>query len=229
MLFYNFCDAGMNVDLALIICLGVSIIVPYILGSLNFGIIFSRLLFKEDVRSKGSGNAGATNMLRNYGKKAGLITFLCDCAKTALSVALGLLFYAHVGMFVAGLFCMLGHMFPVFYKFKGGKGVACLAIIVLMTSIYLGIWYLFFVLFGMFFIIIIGTKFVSLGAVIAAMVYPILLNRMNGANSPYRSVEIFAVIMGLLIVFQHRANIGRLLRGEENKLSFKKKKEETND
>ena len=118
MIFAALCEAGVNNTFALIFSIAVSVIIPYLLGSLNFGIIFSRLLYKEDVRASGSGNAGSTNMLRTYGKKAGLLTFLGDCAKTALAISIGLLMFLERGMFIAGLFCMIGHTYPVFLALR---------------------------------------------------------------------------------------------------------------
>ena len=230
MIFAYLCGAGVNNTFALILSIAVSVIVPYLLGSLNFGIIFSRLLYKADVRDSGSGNAGSTNMLRTYGKKAGILTFLGDCAKTALAISVGLLMLLERGMFIAGLFCMIGHTYPIFFKFKGGKGVACFAILVLMTCIKMGIWYVFLILFAMFAIIVIGTKYVSLGSIVCSLIYPIILNRFIHMfeNNPYQSVEMFAVFAGLFVVFQHRSNIVRLFKGNENKINLFKKKDKKN-
>lgn len=224
-----------HIDIPLVIFFVITAISGYLLGSLNFGIIFSRLLFKADVRSSGSGNAGATNMLRTYGKKAGLLTFAFDGIKTAVAMATSYLFmpprYIVMGMFVAGIACIIGHTYPVFFKFKGGKGVACFAVLVLMSSIAMNIWYLFLILFAMFAIIVIGTKFVSLGSIICALVYPVLLNRINGMveDNPYVSIELFAVFAGLFVVFQHRSNLARLFNGTENKISLSKKKKENGE
>lgn len=236
-------NVGYEVNIA--ICVALCVIVPYLIGSLNFGIIFSKKMFKADVRESGSGNAGATNMLRTYGKKAGLITFLCDCLKTIVSMALAYLImpvsksdwiYLEIGIFIAGAFCMIGHTYPVFYKFKGGKGVACFAMVVLFSSIVMGVrcsglFYIIFpVLFVCFAAIVIGSKFVSLGSVICSLLYPVLLNRLVDADSvvkgfhPYKTLEIFAIFIGLFVVFQHRENIKRLMNGEENKISLSKKK-----
>ncbi|MBQ4067058.1 MAG: glycerol-3-phosphate 1-O-acyltransferase PlsY [Clostridia bacterium] len=235
MLFELFFKDQSNLEIPFISFLVICGIVSYLIGSLNFGIIFSRAIFKEDVRSSGSGNAGATNMLRTYGKRAGIFTFLCDGAKTAVAMATSYLFmpprYVVLGMFFAGIFCMVGHTYPLYFKFKGGKGVACFAVLVLMTSIAMKVWYVFLILFVMFFILVIGTKFVSLGSIICALVYPILLNRVNRMvdNNPFIMVEVLAVLAGLFVVFQHRTNLSRLFNGTENKISLSKKKKKENE
>ncbi|MBQ2730201.1 MAG: glycerol-3-phosphate 1-O-acyltransferase PlsY [Clostridia bacterium] len=239
---YTFINGlGVNFTVAQIICIILCAASAYLLGSLNFGIIFSRLLYKEDVRASGSGNAGSTNMLRTYGKKAGFMTFGGDCLKTAVAIGIGfLVFYLH-GMFIAGIACMIGHSFPVFFKFKGGKGVACFAILVLITSITMGMWYLFVILFLMFAVILFGTKFVSLGSVVCSLLYPVLFNRfvdiaakMETDAADVESIlglhvfEIYAVFAALFVVFLHRTNIARLMKGQENKTNLFKKKNKEN-
>lgn len=211
-----------NVYVLTVFSVIVCIVVPYFLGSLNFSVILSGKLYQEDVRSKGSGNAGSTNMLRNYGKKAAGLTFLGDALKTVVSCSFGIVVYGVYGAYLAGLFCILGHMFPVYFKFRGGKGIVCLAVMVLMTD-----WRVFLILLLIFFIIVIGTKYVSLGSVICAMLYPLVLNRINSRiGNAVRSVEMIAVLIAFLVVFMHRENIKRLSQGKESKLSFGKKKKE---
>lgn len=214
----NFINVYVLTVLSVILC----IVVPYFLGSLNFGIILSRRLYGEDVRAKGSGNAGSTNMLRNYGKKAAGLTLLGDALKTVVSCAFGIGIYGVYGAYLAGLFCILGHMFPVYFRFKGGKGIVCLAVMILMTD-----WRVFLILFAIFLIIVLGTKYVSLGSVIGAMLYPLILNRINrGTENAVRSVEFIAIVIACFVVFMHRENIKRLYHGTESKLSFRKKKKE---
>ncbi len=226
-----------NTNVSFVIAAVTCAIFAYILGSLNFGIIVSKLLYKEDVRASGSGNAGSTNMLRTYGKKAAAFTFLGDCAKTAVAMGLGFLFLGFHGMFLSGVFCMIGHTYPVFFKFKGGKGVACFAILVLITSITMGMWYLFVILFVIFAVIVLGMKYVSLGSVVCALLYPVLFNRFvemaaNASADPesilvLHSFEIYAVLAGLLVVFMHRSNLARLFKGTENKTILIKKKDKS--
>lgn len=205
-------------------------IIPYLLGSLNAGLILSRKKYHDDIREHGSGNAGTTNMLRTYGKKAAIITLLGDMFKAFVAVSLGylildtsiyengaMLFANHSGAAIAGLFVMIGHMFPIFYKFKGGKGVATSAVVVLMIS---PVSFLF--CFSTFVIIVVGTKYVSLGSCMGMIFYPIILKAFSGEENP--TAQIMAVLMACLVVFMHRENLKRLSQGKESKLSFGKKK-----
>lgn len=115
-------------------CILLCIVPPYLLGSLNFAVILSRRLYGEDVRKKGSGNAGMTNMLRSYGKKAAVLTLLGDGLKAVVSSVIGYLALGVTGAYIAGLFCILGHMFPIYYHFQGGKGVVTTAVMILMLN-----------------------------------------------------------------------------------------------
>ncbi len=224
--------AGWIVAGGLVLCM----IVPYLLGSLNFGLIISRKQYHDDVREHGSGNAGTTNMLRTYGKKAAVLTMLGDMLKAAVAVAFGyfminnyivvdgvLKFSDPIGAAVAGLFVMLGHVFPCFFKFKGGKGVATAGMVVLMIDPLT-----FLVCFGIFVVIVVGTKFVSLGSIMGMILYPLILNAFLPMDmAPVASL--MAVLMALLVVVKHKDNIKRLSRGEESKISFGKKKDTATD
>lgn len=208
------------------------IIIPYLLGSVNFGVIISNREYHDDIRTHGSGNAGATNMLRTYGTKAAVLTMLGDMLKAVFAVGLGyFLVGAHAihpetskiipvdefGAAIAGLFVMLGHMFPIFFKFKGGKGVATSAMVILMIS---PITCLF--CFIVFAVIVIGTRFVSLASIMGMTFYPIILSAFSGGRNP--TARIVSVFMAVLVVFMHRENIKRLREGKESKVSFGKKK-----
>jgi len=195
-------------------------IVPYILGSLNFAIIISKVFYKEDIRSYGSGNAGMTNMLRTYGKLPAAATFAADAMKAVVSVLLGRLIWGSIGAYAAGLACVLGHIFPVFYRFKGGKGVVVSLVTILMTNWKVGI-----ILFVFFVALVAATKYISLGSVMGALVYPLLLSRMNGIERTPdpQIIMVFAFALTVIIVVMHRSNIKRLIEGKENKLSFSKK------
>ncbi len=207
------------------LCAILCIAIPYLLGSLNFGIIFSRLLHHDDIRQHGSGNAGSTNMLRTYGKKTAALTLLCDMLKGSLAVLVGGLILNPGaespvdGIAIAALFVMLGHIFPCFYKFKGGKGVATAAMVILVTRPLIGLLVLF-----TFTVFVIGTRFVSLGSIMGALMFPILMNRLD-TDYVIGWYHWIAVLMTALVVFMHRSNIKRLLDGKESKVSFGKKKD----
>ena len=211
-----------------------AILIPYLCGSINSAVIISRLLYRDDVRNHGSGNAGMTNMLRTYGKGAAGLTLLGDLLKTALAIAVAsLTMSSGFGGWIACLFCVLGHIFPVFHHFKGGKGVLCTAVGILILHPPA-----FLCAFVTFVILVAATRYVSLGSVVAGMLLPLYIDRINSFLLQ-RAAEsgseegisfglggLISVILALIILWCHRANLGRIMRREENKLSFKKKKKD---
>ena len=207
---------------ALFLAGALCVIVSYLLGSINFAVIFSKLFFKEDVREHGSGNAGSTNMLRTYGLKAALLTFVCDFFKSFLACCIGLVVMPyHLGFVsICGLCALIGHAFPIFYGFKGGKCVASLAGVLLVVNP------LVWVLLMLVFVFTVAlTKFVSLGSVICALCIPILNIMIAFPVTPPPPAEIICTaLMAALVVFLHRKNIVRLWTGTESKISFKSKK-----
>lgn len=205
---------GLNIAvlfLGYLLCGGIA----YLIGSLNFGLIISKYRFRDDVRTHGSGNAGMTNMLRTYGKSAAVFTLLGDALKSVVSVMLvGRMLGGEKGAYIAGLGCIIGHVFPVFFGFKGGKGVVVTAAMVLCLDPVV-----FALLFIIFAIIVAFTKYISLGSVMCMMVYPLVLYRVSGGGFNV----IIAFIIAILIIILHRGNIKRIRLGTENKISFKKK------
>ena len=201
------------------------IVAAYLLGSINFAIIISGRTYKQDIRNFGSKNAGMTNMMRTYGKKAAGLTLGGDAFKAILSCLIGYTLLGQLGAYIAGLFCICGHVFPVFYGFKGGKGVVTAAATILMCDPII-----FVILLAMFVIIVAFTKFISLGSVMCMLLYPIVLDRITqllwGHPNEY---QLFAVSMAILVIAKHHENISRLLRGEERKFSFKKSKKPTTE
>ena len=190
-------------------------ITAYLIGSINPAIIFSKLLYHEDIRTFGSGNAGTTNTLRTYGKKMAILIFSLDLLKAALAIAIGsFLLTRNIGGAVSALFVILGHMFPIYYKFKGGKGVACAAMCILLLSPIP-----FLILITLFIVIVACFRYISLGSIMCAMLFPFLNHVFYPLNG---WITLSAFCIGALIVFMHRQNIGRLLEGKESKLSFKK-------
>lgn len=190
-------------------------LIAYLIGSLNFGLIISKYKFKDDVRQHGSGSAGMTNMMRTYGRSAAAVTFFGDFIKAVISVLIGTLICGEMGAYISGLFCVFGHVFPIYFKFKGGKGIAATAgMLVCLNPIVFAILLLIFVLIVAF------TKYISLGSVMCMLIYPLILNRI--VAEPNFIITIVSVLLAALVVFMHRANIKRLLEGTENKFSFKK-------
>ena len=195
-------------------------LVAYLIGSISFAIIFSKKFAGFDVREKGSNNAGTTNVLRTVGKKAAALTLICDILKGVVAVLIAMLAAniweetdAELLKYLAGLMAIIGHTFPVYYGFKGGKGVATSLGVLLVVNPQIGIICLVFAL-----IIMIATRMVSLGSVLAATLFPILTVFMVDSFG----AKIISILIALLVIFNHRSNIKRLKNGTENKLSFKK-------
>ncbi|MBQ8005947.1 MAG: glycerol-3-phosphate 1-O-acyltransferase PlsY [Clostridia bacterium] len=205
------------------------IIIPYLIGSFNFAVIISKSRYGEDIRTKGSGNGGTTNMQRTYGNRAAVFTMVGDMLKAVVAVTVGCALMGLVeGGYMAAFFCVLGHMFPLYYRFKGGKGVATSAAAMLMLNPVV-----FFVILFVFVFIVFSTKYVSLGSVMAALLYPVILHRINTITVEWYKANgimwgsdvIFAFLMAMMVVFMHRSNIKRLMNHTESKLSIGKKKE----
>ena len=189
------------------------IILPYLLGSVNPAIIFSKLIYRDDIRQHGSGNAGTTNMLRTFGLKAAALTMICDFLKAMAAVWLGRLIYGVDGGALAMFFVVFGHMFPIFYRFKGGKGVACAAMAALAIHPII-----FLFLLAIFLIIAIGTRLVSLASIMCALVYPMLFYWF--ANDGLNVAMAFCTM--LFVLFMHRENFKRIWEGKESKLDLSK-------
>ena len=201
-------------------------IIAYLIGSINFSVIFSKKFAGFDVREKGSGNAGSTNMLRSVGKGAAALTLLCDVLKgvVAILIAIGignLVQSADKGLLVqiAGITVVIGHTFPIFFGFKGGKGVATSLGILLMTNWQIGLICLVFAL-----VLMALTQMVSLGSCAAAVLFPVLtlFIKEHYIVAEGGSYFIYSVILAVIVLYNHRSNIKRMLNGTENKLSFKK-------
>ena len=201
-------------------------IIAYLIGSINFSVIISKKVAGFDVREKGSGNAGSTNMLRSVGKGAAVLTLLCDILKgvVAILIAIGignLVKDADKGLLVqiAGVAVVLGHTFPIFFGFKGGKGVATALGILLMTNWQIGLICLVFAL-----VLMVLTQMVSLGSCAAAVLFPVLtlFIKEHYIVAEGGNYFIYSVILAGIVLYNHRSNIKRMLNGTENKLSFKK-------
>ena len=202
------------------------IILAYLLGSIPTSLIISRTQFNIDIRDYGSGNAGATNTFRVLGSKWGSIVMFLDVLKGILAVKLTLLlpFYTEnefartnfqIGL---GLAAVLGHIFPIWADFRGGKGVATLFGLIIAISPYTALGCV-----GVFLLVLFLTRFVSLSSILASMAFPVfILVIFNVENDAYR---IFAIVVALLVVLTHQKNIGRLLSGSENKVPIFKNRD----
>ena len=201
--------------------------ISYFCGCFNGAVIVSKYILRDDVRKHGSGNAGLTNFYRTFGGPLTLVVILTDVLKAVVAVSVGawlaggimpafwngdLIIY---GKFWAGLWCLLGHMFPCMFGFKGGKGILSGGTIAIMLD-----WRIALVVWGGFIILVLLTRYVSLGSVWAGGSLPF------AAWFVYQDVwlAVLAACMGWLVVYMHRANIKRLLTGTENKFSLHKKK-----
>lgn len=210
----------------------------YLLGSLNFAIIITRLFAKTDIRDSGSGNAGATNVLRSQGPLPAVLTTAGDLAKSVAAVLLGRWLMgamngdftagsdadvALIGAYLAGLFCILGHLFPLFFGFRGGKGVLTTLGMMLVLD-----WRAALICLGLFIVVVLASRMVSLGSVCAAAALPVftylfsaLVDRNRLSDTVF--VTTMTVFIAFILIVKHRSNLRRIANGTESKLSFGKK------
>ena len=205
-------------------------LIAYAIGSISFSIIISKKMAGFDVREKGSGNAGSTNVLRSVGKKAAALTLLGDVLKGVVSIGIAIILgniipnmNKELLVQIAGVAVVLGHTFPVFFGFKGEKGVATSLGVILMSNWQIGLICLVFAL-----VLMALTRMVSLGSCGAAILFPVLTLFINTnytvltEGKPGATYFIYSVILAIFVLYNHRSNIKRILNGTENKLSFKK-------
>ena len=212
----------------LALLLAVTAVFSYFCGCFNGAVIVSKYILRDDVRTHGSGNAGLTNFFRTFGGPLTLVVILCDVFKAVaallvsgyvigsgytdfLSADVAAAYWHTFAKYWAGLFCLLGHMFPCMFRFKGGKGILSGGTIALMLD-----WRIALVVWGGFVLLAAATRYVSLGSVWAGASFPFV----SWYCYPYPAVVALAFVIGGLVVWQHRANIRRLLDGNENKFSF---------
>ena len=217
-----------NPYVSMVLCILLCMVIPYLLGSVNFALVISKIFYHDDIRKYGSGNAGMTNMLRTYGKLSAAGTLLCDMLKAVVSVLLGQLIYNAFGIggYLAGFFCVLGHIFPIFFKFKGGKGVATALGYLLITTPICGVGVII-----VFAITALKSKYISLGSILGsifAIIYSwvmfiifkdsyqfMFLNLSNTLG-----FNIVTTLFALVVIFKHHENIKRLINKNENKIYF---------
>ena len=215
----------------------IAMAVGYLLGSVNSAIIVSKTLYHEDIRTHGSGNAGLTNMLRTYGMKAAGLTLLGDFLKTAISICIGGLLggFGYIGgisvggdcvlplIYMAGFFSIIGHILPLYYEFKGGKGVLCTATMALILTPVI-----FLILLLIFIAMVAASKYVSLGSVSVAVLYPVAISGYMtasfGSGSLNGIVALISILIAIIVVYCHRENLKRISEGTERKISIGGKK-----
>ena len=191
-------------------------IAAYFIGGLSPAVFISKKVTGNDIRNSGSGNAGATNIMRHIGVRLGVLTFVLDVLKGALPTLLAMLLVGRYAAYVVGLAVVLGHVFPVFLGFKGGKGVATSFGMLLMLQPLLAVVLVLLALAIMF-----ATRIVSLGAIIAVTLFPVCGLLIPGGGWEF---AVFSLLVCGLIIFKHRENIVRIFKGTENKIDPKKLK-----
>lgn len=202
-------------------------IIAYAIGSVNFSVLISRKMAGFDIREKGSKNAGTTNVLRNVGKKAAALTLLCDILKGVVSIIIALVvskinpeINKALLVEIAAFLVVVGHTFPIFFGFRGGKGVATSLGVLLVINWKIGLICLVFAIFQM-----ILCRMVSLGSISAAVLFPVLTVFIHDCYLTEWNISyvVFGILMALFVIFNHRANVKRLMNGTENRISFKSK------
>lgn len=195
--------------------------IGFLIGGVNGAILISRIKMHEDVREKGSGNAGLTNFLRSYGGWATLLVVVIDFGKAILACWIATLILPdkrELAVMIAGAAVQIGHIYPVFFRFHGGKGVLCSAAVALMLD-----WRIFLIAISVFILIFILTRFVSLGSILGLITFA-ALTVIFYTEQPF--VWGLAILMALIVIVVHRENISRLLHGKERKTYFHKYKNE---
>ena len=190
-------------------------VLGYLLGCIPSGVLISKYYGEMDIRKTGSGNSGTTNVLRTLGWLPSLVTLLGDALKGVCGALLGKWLGGEIGMLVAAFCTVLGHDFPVFSKFKGGKGIATSLGVTFVIC-----WPVAPCLVGIVVVIVAITKIMSVGTLTASLSYPVLFWALAPKGADRRAYMIFAIGLMLLSFLCHRSNIKRLFRGEENKLNF---------
>lgn len=208
----------------------ITVIAAYLLGSINFAVIFSAVFVKKDVRDMGSGNAGTTNVMRTAGFLPGLLTFICDALKGFAACMIGKLIFDYIhtatgaewslpiyGAYLCGVACMLGHIFPLFFQFRGGKGVATsvgIFAVCCPIAIIIGL--------AVFAVMTLITKIVSLSSLTATVTVVVISVVFYNENAALWLQAVLSIIMGAMVFLKHKENIKRLVSGEESKINIRR-------
>ena len=205
-----------------------AVVIAYLLGSINFAVIFANIFLKKDVRELGSGNAGTTNVMRTAGFLPGALTFICDALKGFAACFIGKMLFIHAYpdtipwiyvAYMCGVACMLGHVFPIFFGFKGGKGVATsVGIFAVCCPIAIILGLTVFALMTLF------TRIVSLSSLVATVTVISLSIVFYNSEADIVLPAVLSIAMGVIVFLKHKDNIKRLIKGEEKKITVRRKK-----
>lgn len=204
--------------MSVVFTVALTLLVSYLLGCFNGSVMTSHFIIRDDVRQHGSGNAGLTNFYRTYGARYALCVIVCDMGKTVLACLIGgyLMHWVvgdwTLGLLIAGIGCELGHMFPVFFGLRGGKGILSGGVLVLMLD-----WRVALIAWGLFAVLWLTTRYVSLGSVAATASMPVSVFFLLGHNWLY---TVLSAAIAALVIWCHRGNIQRLLSGTEKKFQW---------
>ncbi len=207
-----------------VLCFLVTALLSYGLCCMNGALTISRLVYREDVRKKGSGNAGLTNFIRVYGTKAAAFVILLDVMKTLVAVLFSQWLFgrfvgdARLGAYWAGLWTTTGHSYPCTSGFRGGKGILCGGTLLAILD-----WRIAVIGFGLFFAAVLLTRYVSLGSILATVSYPVSTALFFSAEPNFLWLMILSTVVAASVIWSHRANIVRLVRGTENKFTLRRK------
>ena len=194
----------------------VVLLIAYLLGSINTSIIVSKIMINDDIRNHGSGNAGATNTLRTVGKLGALFVVIGDILKTVIAILIAkfILDFNPSSVYIAGLGTVLGHNFPLYFKFKGGKGIVVSTVAMIFAAPIIGL-----VVAILAILIMWISRYVSLGSISGAVILVIMGFIFKSSDPDF---IVFSLMLAILAIYMHRDNIKRLISGTENKFSFKK-------
>lgn len=204
--------------MSVVFTVALTLLVSYLLGCFNGSVMTSHFIIRDDVRQHGSGNAGLTNFYRTYGARYALCVIVCDMGKTVLACLIGgyLMHWVvgdwTLGLLIAGIGCELGHMFPVFFGLRGGKGILSGGVLVLLLD-----WRVALIAWGLFVSLWLLTRYVSLGSVAATASMPVSVFFLLGHNWLY---TVLSAAVAALVIWCHRGNIQRLLTGTEKKFHW---------
>lgn len=204
--------------MSVVFTVALTLLVSYLLGCFNGSVMTSHFIIRDDVRQHGSGNAGLTNFYRTYGARYALCVIVCDMGKTVLACLIGgyLMHWVvgdwTLGLLIAGIGCELGHMFPVFFGLRGGKGILSGGVLVLLLD-----WRVALIAWGLFAVLWLTTRYVSLGSIAATASMPVSVFLLMGHNWLY---TVLSAAIAALVIWCHRGNIQRLLTGTEKKFQL---------